>query len=101
MFAFKEELAQELAEIRQAGLYKQERVITTPQGSEIGTSAGPALNFCANNYLGLADDARVREAAHEALDQGFRYAIQHVRFPRRASPCCGNALTRTTRFRLF
>ena len=79
MFAFKEELAQELAEIRQAGLYKQERVITTPQGSEIGTSAGPALNFCANNYLGLADDARVREAAHEALDQ-WGFGMSSVRF---------------------
>ena len=79
MFAFKEELAQELARIRQAGLYKQERVITTPQGSEIGTSAGPALNFCANNYLGLADDARVREAAHEALDQ-WGFGMSSVRF---------------------
>ena len=68
MFAFKQEIAAELAAIEDAGLYKHEREITSAQGSEIETTEGAALNFCANNYLGLADDSRVRDAAHEALE---------------------------------
>ena len=55
MFAFKQEIAAELAAIEDAGLYKHERQITSAQGSEIETTEGAALNFCANNYLGLAD----------------------------------------------
>lgn len=79
MFAFKQEIREDLAAIESAGLYKRERVITSAQGSEIETAEGPALNFCANNYLGLADDSRVREAAHEALDQ-WGFGMSSVRF---------------------
>jgi glycine C-acetyltransferase len=52
--AVREQLAQTLREIEEAGLYKRERQITTPQSAHIGTSRGDALNMCANNYLGLA-----------------------------------------------
>ena len=79
MFAFKQEIAAELAAIEDAGLYKHERQITSAQGSEIETTEGAALNFCANNYLGLADDSRVRDAAHEALDQ-WGFGMSSVRF---------------------
>ncbi len=79
MFAFKQEIAAELAAIEDAGLYKHEREITSAQGSEIETTEGAALNFCANNYLGLADDSRVRDAAHEALDQ-WGFGMSSVRF---------------------
>lgn len=79
MFAFKQEVAAELAAIEDAGLYKHEREITSAQGSEIETTEGAALNFCANNYLGLADDSRVRDAAHEALDQ-WGFGMSSVRF---------------------
>ncbi|QPL05469.1 MULTISPECIES: glycine C-acetyltransferase [Actinomyces] len=79
MFAFKQEISEELAAIESAGLYKREREITSAQGSEIETAEGPALNFCANNYLGLADDSRVRDAAHEALDQ-WGFGMSSVRF---------------------
>jgi glycine C-acetyltransferase len=71
---------QTLEEIRAAGLYKQERVITTPQGVEIRVQDGrEVLNFCANNYLGLADHPDVIAAAHQALeDHGF--GLASVRF---------------------
>ncbi|MBN8481787.1 MAG: glycine C-acetyltransferase [Xanthomonadales bacterium] len=73
-------LAAELDSIREQGLYKTERVITTPQSSAIRTADGrEVLNFCANNYLGLADDAEVVEAAKQALDtHGF--GLASVRF---------------------
>ncbi|MGK2348971.1 glycine C-acetyltransferase [Actinomyces sp. W5033] len=79
MLTFNKEISEELAAIESAGLYKHEREITSAQGSEIETTGGPALNFCANNYLGLADDSRVREAAHEALDQ-WGFGMSSVRF---------------------
>jgi glycine C-acetyltransferase len=70
-------------EIREAGLYKEERVITTPQSAEIGVGAGESkrtvLNFCANNYLGLSSHPAVIKAAHEAIDtHGF--GMSSVRF---------------------
>jgi glycine C-acetyltransferase len=70
----------ELAGIRQGGLYKTERVITSPQGANIGVAGGPGvLNLCANNYLGLADHPAVIEAAKQALDS-FGYGMASVRF---------------------
>lgn len=71
--------AQELDQIRQAGLEKQEREITTPQSGMIGTASGPALNFCANNYLGLANDPGIIQAAKEGLDR-WGYGMASVRF---------------------
>ena len=68
--AFKEHLERELAGIREAGFYKEERIISTPQGAEVGVSGGKTLiNLCANNYLGLAQHPEVAAAATEALDK--------------------------------
>jgi len=78
--AMKQELEGLLGEIRQAGLYKEERVITTPQGARIAVKGGrEVLNFCANNYLGLANHPRVVEAARKSLDR-WGYGISSVRF---------------------
>jgi len=75
-----QEIADELNEIRSAGLFKAERVIVSPQGSSIRVADGAeVLNLCANNYLGLADDPRIVEAAKEALDQ-WGYGLASVRF---------------------
>jgi glycine C-acetyltransferase len=72
--------SQTLQEIREAGLYKKERVITTPQGVSIRVQEGAeVLNFCANNYLGLADDPEVIAAAHRALDD-HGFGLASVRF---------------------
>jgi glycine C-acetyltransferase len=73
-------LQQEIQEIREAGLYKTERIITTPQGAEIKTDKGlEVLNFCANNYLGLSAHPEVIEAAKAAIDtHGF--GLSSVRF---------------------
>jgi glycine C-acetyltransferase len=69
-----------LEEIRAAGLYKEERVITTPQRVEIQVQGGrEVLNFCANNYLGLADHPDVIAAAHKALDD-HGFGLASVRF---------------------
>ena len=69
-----------LDEIREAGLYKTERVITTPQNVEIRVQDGSeVLNFCANNYLGLADNPEVVKAAHQALDD-HGFGLASVRF---------------------
>jgi glycine C-acetyltransferase len=77
----KEELQQELQSIKESGLYKDERIITTPQGVEIKVEgkSGMYLNFCANNYLGLSSHPRVIKAAHEALDK-HGYGMSSVRF---------------------
>ena len=66
-------LREELSAIEEAGLYKKERVITTPQSASINTTAGSeVLNFCANNYLGLSSAPRVVQAAKDAIDShGF------------------------------
>jgi glycine C-acetyltransferase len=73
-------LEKELADIKDAGLFKSERIITTPQGAEIKTSDGKVvLNFCANNYLGLSSHPKVIEAAKKAIDtHGF--GMSSVRF---------------------
>ncbi|WP_375561398.1 glycine C-acetyltransferase [Bernardetia sp. OM2101] len=73
-------LEKELQEIKDAGLYKKERIITTPQSAAIKTqSTGEVINFCANNYLGLSSNPRVLEAAKKAIDtHGF--GLSSVRF---------------------
>ncbi|OAV42620.1 glycine C-acetyltransferase [Lewinella sp. 4G2] len=80
MFTFKEDLQQELNEMREAGVYKAERVITTPQGPEIDTtSTHDVLNFCANNYLGLSSHPALLEASKATIDtHGF--GLSSVRF---------------------
>ncbi|MGW4378715.1 glycine C-acetyltransferase [Kitasatospora sp. NPDC004531] len=78
----RDDLAATLAEIREAGLFKPERVIGTPQSAEITVTSGnggQVLNFCANNYLGLADHPKVVDAAKEALDR-WGYGMASVRF---------------------
>lgn len=73
-------LEKELAEIKEAGLYKNERVITTPQGAVIKTTSGKeVINFCANNYLGLSAHPKVVEAAKKAIDT-HGYGMSSVRF---------------------
>ncbi len=79
MYTIREKLQTELTSIEDAGLYKNEREILGPQGPTVQTSSGPALNFCANNYLGLADDPRLVAAAHKALDE-WGYGLSSVRF---------------------
>ena len=76
----KDHLQRELADIETAGLFKRERIITTPQDAVIKTTEGAeVLNFCANNYLGLSSHPRVLEAAHKTLDtHGF--GMSSVRF---------------------
>lgn len=77
---FEEFLADELGKIRQAGLYKEERVLSTPQGSQVRIGqAQPVLNLCANNYLGLANHPQVVAAAQEALHR-WGYGMASVRF---------------------
>ncbi len=76
----KDNLTNEIQSIRDAGLYKEERIITTPQGAEIEVKGGkPVLNFCANNYLGLSSHPKVIEAAHKTLDE-WGYGMSSVRF---------------------
>jgi glycine C-acetyltransferase len=74
------DLQHQLQEIKDAGLYKKERVITSPQGAEIDTlEAGDVLNFCANNYLGLSSHPAVIEAAKATIDS-HGYGMSSVRF---------------------
>ena len=73
-------LEKELAAIKEAGLFKNERIITTPQGAAVKTDAGKeVIIFCANNYLGLSSHPRVVEAAHRTLDT-HGYGMSSVRF---------------------
>jgi len=72
-------LQHELDDIRGAGLYKEERVIGGPQGAKLHVRQGEVLNFCANNYLGLADHPEVIAAARESLDR-WGYGLASVRF---------------------
>src|SRR5205809_6380228 len=78
--SMKQHVARQLDEIRAAGTYKQERVITSPQDARIRVGDGqPVLNLCANNYLGLTHHPAVVQAAHEALEQ-WGYGLSSVRF---------------------
>ncbi|SPA01086.1 2-amino-3-ketobutyrate CoA ligase (glycine acetyltransferase) [Cupriavidus taiwanensis] len=78
--AFYASIRDELQSIRDAGLYKNERVIATPQGARVRTSDGrEVINLCANNYLGLSSHPRVTEAAHEAL-RTHGFGLSSVRF---------------------
>ena len=79
MYAIKNDLRRELDEIEDAGLTKTERLITTPQSAHIATEAGEARNFCANNYLGLANHPDVVAAARDALDD-WGFGMASVRF---------------------
>ncbi|WP_433435184.1 glycine C-acetyltransferase [Nonomuraea sp. CA-141351] len=80
MFAnVRQQLRETLEEITEAGLLKPERVISTPQSSSVGVAGREVLNFCANNYLGLADNPTVIEAAKEALDR-WGFGMASVRF---------------------
>ncbi|TJZ59865.1 glycine C-acetyltransferase [Sphingobacterium olei] len=73
-------LEKELAAIKDAGLYKKERIIVTPQGADIKVSTGQeVINFCANNYLGLSSHPKVTEAAKKAIDS-HGYGMSSVRF---------------------
>jgi glycine C-acetyltransferase len=76
----KPDLEKRLAEIKEAGLYKSERVITTPQGAVIRTTGSQeVINFCANNYLGLSAHPKVLEAAKDTIDT-HGYGMSSVRF---------------------
>jgi glycine C-acetyltransferase len=78
---FLDHLAGELQGLRDSGLYKSERILTSPQAAEITVEGRrePVLNFCANNYLGLADHPRMVEAAKAALDR-YGFGMSSVRF---------------------
>lgn len=73
------QLKEELKSIEEAGLFKKERIIETPQGAEITANGKEVLNFCANNYLGLSSHPKVIQAAHETLDK-WGYGMSSVRF---------------------
>ena len=78
---FSDHLAGEIGGLKESGLYKNERVLTSPQAAEIEVEGRPepVLNFCANNYLGLADHPRMVEAAKAALDR-YGFGMSSVRF---------------------
>ncbi len=77
---YRKELQREIEEIKQAGLYKAERIITTPQGACIATTDMPeVLNFCANNYLGLSSHPELIRAAKETID-AYGFGLSSVRF---------------------
>ena len=78
--AFQKHLQQEISDIRAAGLYKNERIITSPQNAMIKITDGrEMLNFCANNYLGLSDHPEIKKAAIEAIENSG-YGMSSVRF---------------------
>lgn len=72
-------LQKELQEIKDAGLFKQERIISSPQAADINANNKAVINFCANNYLGLSSHPKVIEAAHRAIDT-HGYGMSSVRF---------------------
>lgn len=76
---FVQRIRQEVEEIKQSGLYKNERIITSPQGAEITVNGKKVLNFCANNYLGLSSHPKTIAAAHKYIDS-HGYGMSSVRF---------------------
>ena len=76
---FVQRIGQEVEEIKQSGLYKTERIITSPQGAEITVNGKTVLNFCANNYLGLSSHPKTIAAAHKYIDS-HGYGMSSVRF---------------------
>jgi glycine C-acetyltransferase len=77
---YRDHLKNQLNEIKEAGLYKDERIIVSPQGAEIDLNSGQkVLNFCANNYLGLSNNSALIEAAKEAMNE-YGYGMSSVRF---------------------
>ena len=68
MGALKDRAAGEVARLERASLRRSRRVLDSPQGAHVRDASGPCLNFSSNDYLGLADDARLRAAAHAAID---------------------------------
>src|SRR5688500_20026745 len=73
-------LENEIEQVRKAGLYKKERIITSPQSADITVESGDhVLNFCANNYLGLADNPELIDAGRKALED-HGYGMASVRF---------------------
>ncbi len=87
--AVKQQIAAKLAEIRESGLHKDERIILGPQGAEIKVAQGGVINFCANNYLGLSSNGALINAARSALDQ-WGFGLSSVRF------ICGTQTIHTT-----
>ena len=86
--SFLQRLRSDMGALREQGLYKGERVLTTPQGGLIRTGEREVLNLCANNYLGLANHPAVREAAHRALDRhGYGMASVPRKRLKRSSSC--------------
>lgn len=80
MYSIQSALQEEINDIKAAGLYKQERIITTPQGAEIDTTAMPdVLNFCANNYLGLSSHPELLKASKDTIDS-HGFGLSSVRF---------------------
>ncbi|HRH54182.1 MAG TPA: glycine C-acetyltransferase [Chitinophagales bacterium] len=80
MYTIKDRLQAEIQEIKDSGLYKNERVITSPQGADITLADGRSvINFCANNYLGLSSHPKVIEAAKKAIES-HGYGMSSVRF---------------------
>jgi glycine C-acetyltransferase len=77
--AFSQRIGTELAEIKEAGLFKNERIISSAQGAEINVNGKQVLNFCANNYLGLSAHPKVVEAAKKYIDERG-YGMSSVRF---------------------
>ena len=80
---FQEYLKKELAQIEADGLYKRERIIESAQGAEIMVGGKVCLNFCANNYLGLADNPELIQAAKDGMD-ARGYGMASVRFSTRS-----------------
>jgi len=79
LYTIKELLIKELEEIKESGLYKNERIILTPQGANIKVKDGEVINFCANNYLGLSSKPEIIEGAKKGLET-HGYGMSSVRF---------------------